>query len=260
MKNNNYSAATIIILSLVLFSSAVFAAPQKSTAPAPKTPPSVTAAKEDASALSGKVVETMNAGGYTYVCLEKSGKKTWVAVPEMKVTVGQNMSFLPGQEMANFASKSLNRTFDTIVFSGGPAGPQAATGMPAGHGEMGKTATGAKAASSALDKDVKVEKAAGPDAYTVSEVYAKSKALNKKTAVVRGKVVKVSAGIMGKNWIHLQDGTGDPQKGTHNLVATSDDLPSTGDVVTVKGTVYKDKDFGGGYLYPVIMEKASVQR
>lgn len=72
------------------------------------------------SALSGKVVETMNSGGYTYVCLEKSGKKTWVAVPEMKVTMGQNMTFQPGAEMVNFESKSLKRKFDKIIFSGGP--------------------------------------------------------------------------------------------------------------------------------------------
>ena len=69
--------------------------------------------------LSGKVVETMDSGGYTYVCLEKKGKKTWVAVPQMKVKKGQNMSFQPGTEMVNFKSKTLNRTFDRIIFSGG---------------------------------------------------------------------------------------------------------------------------------------------
>ena len=69
--------------------------------------------------LSGKVVETMDSGGYTYVCLEKKGKKTWVAVPEMKVKKGQNMSFQPGTEMVNFKSKTLNRTFDRVIFSGG---------------------------------------------------------------------------------------------------------------------------------------------
>lgn len=72
------------------------------------------------SAISGKVVETMNSGGYTYVCLEKGGKKTWVAVPEMKVVKGKNMSFEPGMEMKDFESKTLKRKFDRIIFSGGP--------------------------------------------------------------------------------------------------------------------------------------------
>lgn len=77
------------------------------------------AASEEA-ALSGKVVETMNSGGYTYVCLEKGGKKTWVAVPEMKVVKGKKMSFQPGVVMQNFESKTLKRKFDKIVFSAGP--------------------------------------------------------------------------------------------------------------------------------------------
>lgn len=72
------------------------------------------------SGLSGKVVETMNSAGYTYVCLEKGGKKTWIAVPEMKVTKGQNMTFQPGAEMVNFESKTLKRKFDKIIFSSGP--------------------------------------------------------------------------------------------------------------------------------------------
>src|SRR6266540_1087362 len=69
--------------------------------------------------LTGKVVETMDAGGYTYVLLEKKGDKTWVAVPRMKVTVGEEVSFQPGQEMNNFTSKSLKRTFPKIYFSSG---------------------------------------------------------------------------------------------------------------------------------------------
>ncbi len=72
--------------------------------------------------ISGKVVETMNSGGYSYVCLEKSGKKTWVAVPEMKVKKGSTMTFQPGSEMVNFESRSLKRKFDKIIFSAGPSG------------------------------------------------------------------------------------------------------------------------------------------
>jgi hypothetical protein len=71
-------------------------------------------------ALTGKVAETMNSGGYTYVLLEKDGEKTWVAVPQIKVTKGQTMSFRPGPEMEDFTSKTLNRTFKKIIFSAGP--------------------------------------------------------------------------------------------------------------------------------------------
>jgi hypothetical protein len=117
---------------------------------------------------------------------------------------------------------------------------------------------GAKAPAAA--GPVKVEKAKGADAYTVSETYEKAGKLDKKPVSVRGKVVKVSKGIMGKNWVHLQDGSGDAGKGTNNLVVTSQDVPKIGDVVTAKGTLYKDKDFGAGYLYKVIVEEATVKQ
>jgi len=107
---------------------------------------------------------------------------------------------------------------------------------------------------------IKVDKAKGADAYTVSETYEMAGTLDKKTVSVRGKVVKVSKGIMGKNWVHLQDGSGDSGKGTNNLVITTQDVPKVGDVVTAKGILYKDKDFGAGYLYKVIVEEATVKQ
>ncbi|BCS53258.1 hypothetical protein [Geobacter sp. SVR] len=76
---------------------------------------------QDAAALAGKVVETMDGGGYTYLCLEKEGGKTWAAVPPMKVAVGDVIELQPGNVMTNFTSKSLNRTFERVVFSAGPA-------------------------------------------------------------------------------------------------------------------------------------------
>ena len=118
---------------------------------------------------------------------------------------------------------------------------------------------GERANAPAASKPIKVEKAKGADAYTVSETYEKAGKLDKKTVVVRGKVVKVSKGIMGKNWVHLRDGSGDSGKGTNNLVVTTQDDPKVGDVVTAKGILYKDKDFGAGYKYKVIVEEATVK-
>lgn len=206
-------------------------------------------ASMEAPMLSGKVVETMDAGGYTYVLLEKKGKKTWVAVPVTKVKVGQEMTFDPGVEMKNFTSKTLGRTFPSIYFCNGPVGasPQA-------------TPVAASAKQAAPAEKVSVKKAEGKDACTVAEVYAKKDSLHEKKAVIRGKVVKVAAGIMGKNWIHLQDGTGDAAKGTHDLVVTSSETAAVGDVVTATGTVFKEKDFGAGYKYAVIMEQASFKK
>ena len=86
---------------------------------APQAQPAANMQQPPAISLSGKVVETMNSGGYTYVSIENNGTKTWVAVPATAVKVGQNVVCQPGMEMKNFTSKTMNRTFASIIFSGG---------------------------------------------------------------------------------------------------------------------------------------------
>lgn len=71
--------------------------------------------------MTGKVLETMDSGGYTYAQIDNKGKKIWIAIPQAKVTKGKVMSFKPGMEMKNFESKTLKRKFDSIVFSDGIA-------------------------------------------------------------------------------------------------------------------------------------------
>ncbi|ODS34171.1 MAG: hypothetical protein SCARUB_00647 [Candidatus Scalindua rubra] len=210
-------------------------------------------AQQDVSSLSGKVVEMMNSGGYTYVYIEKDGKKTWVVVPEMKVSVGQEISLQPGIEMANFTSKTLNRTFEKIIFSIGPISQDGAVNIK-------DKIMGSKDAEVSINEKIKVEKASGPNAYTVAELYEKRTKLDKKNIVVRGKVVKVSSGIMGRNWIRIQDGSGNSNNDNHTLVVTSQDFPSVGDIVTANGILYKDKDFGSGYRYDVIVEEARIKK
>ena len=105
---------------------------------------------------------------------------------------------------------------------------------------------------------IKVAKAKGKDARTVAEVNAKRLELKDKTVVVQGKVVKFTEAVMKKNWIHLRDGTG-VEPGNDVLVTTSEQT-KVGDVVTVKGTVRVDKDFGMGYAYKVLIEDAVLQK
>jgi hypothetical protein len=213
-------------------------------------PKAAAAIAEDPNSVSGKVIETMNGGGYTYAYLEKLGVKSWAACPPLAVTVGQELTLINCIPMGNFSSKSLGKKFDSIYFCGGPkqvASKDSETKVASAK----TTANGATAA--------KIDKATGENAYTVAEIYAGRTKLDTKQVVVKAKVVKVSAGIMGKNWIHLQDGSGDPKQNNNNLVVTSQDLPAVGAVVTASGTLYKDKDFGGGYRYEVILEQTTIK-
>ena len=92
---------------------------------------------------------------------------------------------------------------------------------------------------------------------TVAEVYAGKEGFEGQTVRVRGKVVKVNAGIMDRNWLHVRDGSG--AEGTNDLtITTVDALPAVGDTVLVTGALSLNRDFGMGYTYPVIVEDADV--
>lgn len=93
---------------------------------------------------------------------------------------------------------------------------------------------------------------------TIAEVFAGKDQLAGQPVVFRGKVVKVNAGIMNKNWLHVRDGSG--AEGTNDLtVTTVSALPAVGDTVVVTGPVVLNKDFGMGYQYDIIIEDADVQ-
>jgi hypothetical protein len=107
---------------------------------------------------------------------------------------------------------------------------------------------------------IKLARAPSPDGKTIAEVFADRAGLEATPVAVRGKVVKFSPGIMGRNWLHLRDGTGSPERKDHDLTVTTDDTAAVGDVVLVRGIVRKDRDFGAGYTYLVIVEEAKLSR
>lgn len=136
MKRSSNLLASGLFLAFALFIQGGCAGTSKVTQPASQTAPekkdAATQAVDEGPILSGKVVETMDAKGYTYICLEKNGKKGWVAVPATKVSVGQEVQVRPGTEMGQFTSKTFNRSFDDIVFSPGLVSDASAQ-LPQGH-------------------------------------------------------------------------------------------------------------------------------
>jgi len=108
--------------------------------------------------------------------------------------------------------------------------------------------------------DAPVARSGGANAMTVAEIVTQSTALKGKTVSVRGKVVKFNPDIMGVNWIHLRDGSGSEAGGSNDLLVTTSATVKVGDVVTAEGVVAVDKDFGAGYSYKVLVEKATVQK
>lgn len=193
------------------------------------------------SVVKGEVLEVQEVESYTYLRLKTSEGETWAAVGKAPVVKGAQVVIENAMTMNDFESKSLKKNFKTIIF-----------------GTLGGAAGAAHAAKPVDVGDVKVSRATGANAYTVLEIVTKAKALKDKQVVVRGKIVKYNAGIMGKNWVHLRDGTG--SEGSNDILVTTQNQAKAGDVVTVKGVVRNDKDFGAGYSYKVLIEEATLQK
>src|SRR6185369_12165822 len=209
----------------------------------------------DPTALKGTVLEVKEVESYTYLRLKTANGEVSAAVTKAAVKTGDDVTLGKVTVMTNFESKSLKKTFPTIYFgslAGGGADAGGGSAMPAGHP--------APAEAAAAPADVRVDKATGANARTVAEIVGQGAKLKDKPVVVRGKVVKYNPGIMGKNWIHLRDGTGSEAGNNNDILITTLHEAKLGDVVTVKGIVRANKDFGGGYAYKVLVEDATLQK
>lgn len=253
MKRGLYS-----VLASLMVLTAIAACKKNET---PKTVQEPAAAQPAATQRTGTVVETVNTGNYTYVQVDTGSEKVWAAAPAFQVKVGDKVIVPQGMVMKDYHSQTLNRTFDQVYFVSnitvvgaekGIGAGQASGQMPQGHPQINPSDPGASAQAKV---DISgIEKPAG--GKTVAELFAEKAKLSGKEVRVRGKVVKFSSGIMGKNWIHLEDGSG--AKGANNLTITTNATAKVGDKVLVSGMVVTDKDFGYGYHYDVILEDAIV--
>lgn len=212
-------------------------------------------ATAQAAQIAGKVSETMNAAGYTYVQVDTGSKKVWVAAPQFSVKVGDTVAVGDSMPMPNYHSKTLNRDFDLVYFAGSVTvnGKAPGTGQTTGELPKNHPPVGGTAAKPAVDFSG-IKKAKG--GHTIAEIFARRADLKGKSVTVRGKVVKYNSEILGKNWLHIQDGTG--RAPGNDLTVTTAAKAKVGDTVLVDGKLAADRDFGSGYRYDLIIEDAKV--
>ena len=240
---------------IILIAFAAGCSKQKSaTPPPPASAASASVAPEPGSQdITGPVLETMNAGQYTYVRVGSSSGEVWAAAQRFDVKVGDRVVVKPETPMRNFHSQTLNRDFPLIYFT--------TTISKEGEQAPARGADPIAMAPSHGGPAAAAEPIAQPAGATpIADVWAQRKALAGKIVTVKGKVVKYNGEILGRNWVHIQDGTGKAADGTNDLTVTTTDETKVGDVVTVTGTVAIDKDFTAGYAYPVIVENAKIAR
>lgn len=210
-----------------------------------KEEPKTTTEQVPAGVRSVKAVESMDASNYTYINVDENGKYLWIAVPQMEVKKGDLLYFSKSMEMKNFKSESLNRTFESILFVEDISKELANPGAKQPH----------PVPSTAREDKISVQKL--KDGKSIGEIFGELNKLNGKNVKVRGKVMKYNPGIMGTNWIHIQDGTA--FQNDFDLLVTSDTQVQLGQVITAKGKLVTNKDFGSGYTYKVLVENAKVK-
>jgi len=206
--------------------------------------------QQDASnRVSGKITDTITVPGYTYVEVDAGDRKVWAAVPGTAGTIGDEVSFSTGTLMQDFYSKSLQRDFPIIYFveriDGENETASTSAVISAAHGQSGQ--------EPAVEPVTEIVKAEG--GYTIAEIRAGKAELNGELIRVRGQVTKYTAGVLDKNWIHINDGSG-----AGDLTVTTYATAAIDDVVVIQGKLELDKDYGYGYVYPAILEDAEITK
>ncbi len=246
----------VVVLSLALTVAGCKKKEEKAQAPAGpgfaegKAPAAPAGQALEPGQVGGLVVETMDGGGYTYVRVETEAGEIWAAGPQTAVAIGDRVVMPAGMEMTDFNSTALNRTFPKILFVQSisvagrvtPAGTPAAPAGGAGQAEApALDFTGLKPAEGGL---------------TVAGVFDGGADLVGKQVTVRGIVAKMNRQIMDRNWLHLQDGTGEAPN--NDLTVTTQDDAGVGDTVLVSGTVARNSATFHGGPDKVILEGAKV--
>lgn len=213
-------------------------------------------ASPEGQTVEGDVLEVLDVPQYTYARLGTKGSEgTWTAFVSTKIAVGQHLRLRGATQMNDFTSKVLNRTFATIWFGEVDDGKVVAENPHAG---MAGAAVGEEPIKKVPAVMHPVDRAEGPDGHTVAEIFAGRTGLSGKKVRVRGIVVKKTTGVLGHDYLHLRDGSGDDATHTNDLTVVFDGPSELGDTVLVEGTLALDVNIGSGYVFETLLQDAKL--
>ena len=206
--------------------------------------------ENDSAIHKGIVQEIIESEDFIYLKIIENDLEKWVATTPIEVEIGKTYYFKTRMAMPYFESKKLNRTFKDIYFIDN------LSDSPDFKNELNTAGSKdvhhhEKIATPKIEEPtIKVEPAQG--GITIAELYKNKEKYANKTVKIRGQVVKVNYDIMKRNWVHLKDGTSN--KGKSDLTITTLKEVKVGDIVTLEGIVALDKEYGAGYVYPLVVE------
>ncbi|MEN8247293.1 MAG: hypothetical protein ABFS32_00045 [Bacteroidota bacterium] len=185
------------------------------------------------------VEEVLQTTSYTYLLGNENGNLQWFALPRIEAAIGEEYYYTGGFEMRGFKSTELDRVFDSIFFLQGI--------------QSAKTMEQAKKSALALaDPGIKIIVPEG--GISISELLTNKNKYEGQSVKISGRVAKYNVGIMGKNWLHLQDDQ--PEK--NDITVTTNEITTIGKVLVIEGKVVLNKNLGSGYFYEIIIEEAKI--
>jgi hypothetical protein len=206
--------------------------------------------------VSGVVLEKLDADPDSYLRLQTGDGEAWAKIPLTGLVIGTNVNVVQAQEVRQWESPKLQRTFDRLYLGrldfqvqAVPQGTALTSSVIHQGGHQGMTQQMPQAMGHPGQADAavipKIDKAPGADGRTVADIVANALSLQGKTVSVRGQVVRATTGlrvpnVAGGTWIHIQDGSGDPAAGTHNLTAATDEAAKVGDILLLRGSIKID--------------------
>lgn len=196
-----------------------------------------------------KVKEVLQTSSYTYLFVNENNKDYWIAVGKADVKVNDHLYYQEALVMKDFKSEELDRTFDQILFV------ENIGGMKLKNDSMPNDSLHQQVLVQEKKPVINVDIA--PNGIRIAELMKNRENYANKKVIIRGQVVKINANIMDRNWVHLKDGTS--HSGKSDLTFTTLEEVNIGDVVTFEGTVAIEKEYGAGYVYPLIVEDAKLK-
>jgi GW (Gly-Tryp) dipeptide domain len=190
------------------------------------------------------IKEVLEAGGYTYLRADENNKEVWLAIVKANIVAGNIYTYEDAAPMKNFKSRELNRTFDEVLF----------VAKLTLKGNNGGITTDKKK----LAEEKKANTLSAKGNVSLSDLYKYKESFAGKTIRITGTVTKFNANILGKNWIHVEDGS--LKKNPSDIIVTIDEEVKIGDKVICEGQITTDRDFGSGYKFDVMMENAKIIR
>ncbi len=183
------------------------------------------------------VKEVLPTTKYVYLRVTEGEQEFWIATIKTEVKVGGTYFYQGGLLKTNFESKEHKRVFDTMYL--------VSSIVPSDHSSHVTQEDSQQPSTTPKRKDIDVK-----GSVRIAELVANPKKFEGKTIQLSGECVKLNPNILGRNWVHLQDGS----KDNYDLVITCEFQIPVGHTVTLKGKVVLNKDFGSGYKYDILLE------